>query len=34
MTLYMQDDQGQRFVITVGEKPSRRRVSLTITRIG
>lgn len=34
MTLYMKDDQGQRFVITVGEKPSRRRISLTITRIG
>jgi hypothetical protein len=33
MTLYMQDDQGRRFAIAVGEKPSRRRITLTITRI-
>ena len=33
MVLYMQDDQGRRFSITVGEKSSRYRVSLTLTRI-
>jgi hypothetical protein len=33
MTLYMEDDDGRRYRIDVGEKPSRHRVTLTITRI-
>jgi hypothetical protein len=31
--LYTEDDQGRRYRISVGEKPSRHRITLTITRI-
>jgi hypothetical protein len=32
-TIYIEDDEGRRYAIDVGDKPSNHRISLTLTRL-